>query len=228
MALKYTLTAAEFGDLDEALQGQYRQDGDGHALDLDGDAPGLATATEALNAARSKVKEFRTNNTALVQERDTLQTALDEAKAAGVDTNTVSARLERMESKWKEAESEKVALQTQVKDNIFNQSVTKAAKLAGITEAALDDAVAHLRHRRAMTLGEGGKVEAEDGTTLDEALEKMRTETPYFFAESSGGGTPPGPGRRNPPASKEVPAGSWLNNEDDIISDKARGVAASV
>ena len=230
MALKFLLTTAEYGDLDESIQSEYKAaaaDSDhDFELDVDGDVPGLKTA----NAA---VKEFRANNIRYKQERDTfkgerdtLQTALDEAKEQGGGGGDGSAaRLAKLEKDLKREREAREAAENQSSEQRFNSIVRRAAKVAQVSDAALDDATAHLRHRRSMALQDDGKVLSKDGTTLEEALTAMRKDVPFFFAESEGGGTPPGgPGRKpgvTPPT--EVPRGEFLANEDKIISGEAVG-----
>ena len=219
MALKFKITTEEHTALADPLKAEYKEvegGGDGFELDVDGGVPGLDEASKRLN-------EFRNNNVSLKKERDKLKTDLaaeqEANKKVGDAKSGVEKRLDLLE---KERETDQKALATERatrRDLQFSTTTRAAAKKAGVPDATLDDAVLHLRHTRGMQLDEDGGVASEDGsTTLDDALGAMRKEAPYFFAESEGGGVKPGTSRPTPPA-KQVT--SILDNEDDIIGDKA-------
>ena len=217
MALKFKLTTEEHTALADPLKAEYKavEDGDGFELDLDGDVPGLGEANKRLS-------EFRTNNVALKKERDKLKTDLvaeqEANKEAGDAKSGVEKRLDSLEKERKVDQDALARERSTRRDLQFSTTTRAAAKKAGVPDATLGDAVLHLRHARGMRLDDDDNVASEDGsTTLDDALSAMRKETPYFFAESEGGGAKPGSGRPIPPA-KQV--ASILDNEDDVIGGK--------
>ena len=218
--LKFNVTAEEYEKLAESLQSEYKQveDGDGYELDLDGGIPGLEKANDALN-------EFRTNNRSLHKQVKDLQADLEKAKEDAAEAkkaaeekgkDTVNARVAALEKKVAAAEAAQANAEQKVKDATFNTAVRKAAKAAGVADAALDDATEHLRNRRGMRLQEDDQVLAEDGTTLKEALASMRKEQGYFFGKSSGAGTPPEGGKAGGEEPTTVKRGTFLENADTI------------
>ena len=218
-ALKLTITAEEFAGLDEGVQGLYTEldDGGGYRLELD-------TSPDA--ELKGRIDQFRSRNVKLLAQVEKLSSKLEAAQAAGDKTaeqieaekNTVEARLARMEKKFQDAQAAAEASRLEVQQERFQRTVRKVAAKAGISSTAMDDAVLHLQTRRKMELGEDG-VTAPDGTTIDEALQVMRKETPYFFGGSRGSGADPGPGRKAPRAGEVT---SVLGNEEAIISGKAK------
>ena len=196
MALPYQIDQESFDALPEAVQEHYGavegEDGT-FALGIEGDIP-------EVTAASARVKEFRTTNLDLMKERDTLQSQVDDLRGESetnvAEKNSVEARLARMEKLLAGETEKRQAAERRVADTEFNRIVRKAATAAGVPASALEDATDHLRNRRGMRL-EGDAVQAEDGTTLKQALRTMKKEAPYFFAASSGAGTRPGGGTKS-------------------------------
>lgn len=218
MGLAFTIDADGYAALDEATQAHYKEDdGGGYSLDIDGDIPGLKAANASLN-------EFRTKNIALIKERDALAAKnkeLEGAKETGDEEKTgLEKRLEKLEKTLATESDARAAAEKRVSDAEFARIVRKAAKTAGVSSDAMDDAVDHLRARRAMRL-DGETVAAEDGTTLDDALKAMQKETPYFFAPSKGAETGTGDGSANGVSPNAKPVTSILDNADAILEGKA-------
>ena len=219
MGLAFTIDADGYAALDEATQAHYKEeDGGGYALDIDGDIPGLKTANASIN-------EFRTKNIALIKERDELakkNKELEGAKETGTEEKTaLEKRLEKLEASLETEATARADAEKRVADAEFARIVRKAAKTAGVSSAAMDDAVDHLRARRAMRL-DGDTVSAEDGTTLEDALKAMQKDTPYFFEPSKGAETGTGDGPTPGVSANAKKVGSILDNADAILKGDAR------
>ena len=222
MALKTILTAAEYGELNEALQAEYEEADDGYRLSLDGTPPGYVEA--------DKLNEFRTNNRKLnraAQERkariEALEAELEEAKSAnpgdGNDSEVakVSARLAKMEKMHAASEEARLAAEAKVQQSLFSRAVRRVAKDGSVLDSAMDDFINRVE-RDGFALSEDGKsVEREDGTTLAEDIPAYRKATGYYFADSQGGNTPPGsPRGKNDRGPLKVKKGSFLANADKV------------
>jgi hypothetical protein len=225
MALKIQLTKEEHGKLSPDLQKEYVAEGDVFKLSLDG---GVAVPQTELVELRRNVGEFRTNNIALMQERDRLTADLkkfdgvdpaeykdlkdraDKLKAKGVkDENDLPTLIANAIKPVAETVTElKTTLATERAEKatlLFESQIGDVATKAGVRPGSLRHVKADARDvfelRDGALVAKAGKIDA-DGKALtpDTWIAGLRksSETSHLFNPSSGGGASGDPGITNP------------------------------
>ncbi len=128
MALKATVSKAEYDALPEAVRKEYAEKDGSFALAVDG----LVAKTE-LDAANTKLTEFRDTNRGLMSKIGGLK------EAFGVED------VDELKTKFKDIDPVKVAEQREQLEKLKGKGVTKPEELEGLIKSAVDAAVTPLR-----------------------------------------------------------------------------------
>lgn len=216
--LKRKLTAEEFANLPEHLQGEYKQVGDSYIVDIEGGFKtdeDVAKLNESLRKERDDHKSTRTKYSRFAElDLDEVQTRLDkydeleqiassnkfdEAKLNELTEARIKTRvapLERDIGKRSEriAELEGLVGQYQQRETQrkIGDAVTAAATKGKILPTALEDAM--FAAERMFAIDENGNVVTRDGVGVTPGIspevwmQEMAQRRPHWFPASSGGG----------------------------------------
>ena len=165
MALKRTLTAAEYDGLADGLRDLYVADGDGYRLDVEPDA----TADTPPAADDDRLGRLETMVAGLVNRKP------DKAKPASAELTARVADLEtQLQTERATAAREKA-----------NAIVSREATRLGVLPGAVDDVLARAASA-GFALQDDGGVTSDDGTTIAAYVGGLRKTSAHLFRQPTG------------------------------------------